>query len=73
MLNVLLISTEEGANVNKLAKLKIFGGKSSQKLFRSVKKVNKLEGSKNHSSIGCFDVSSVQSFFNFFLILLIIR
>ena len=43
ILDVLLTSTEESANVNKLTKFKISGEKSSQKIFRSLKKVNKLE------------------------------
>ena len=60
ILDVLLISREEGANVNKLTKFKIPGENSSQKLFRSVKKVNKLECSQNLSSTSCFDVSLVQ-------------
>ena len=50
ILDVLLTSTEEGANVNELTKVKISSEKSSQKFFRSVKKVNKLECSKNLSS-----------------------
>ena len=62
ILDVLLTSTEEGANVEKLTKFKMSGEKSSQKFFRSVKKVNKLECSKNLSSTSCLDVSSVQSF-----------
>ena len=33
----------EGANVNKLTTFKISGDKLSQKFFRFVKKVNKLE------------------------------
>ena len=73
ILDVLLTSTEEGANVNKLTKFKIPGEKSSQKFFRSVKKVNKLEYSKNLSSTSCLDVSLVQSFLSFFLFLLNIR
>ena len=72
ILDVLLISREEGANVNKLTKFKIPGENSSQKLFRSVKKVNKLECSQNLSSTSCFDVSLVQNFLSFFLFLLII-
>ena len=63
---------EEGANVNKLTKLKTFGENSSQKLFRFVKQVNKLECSKNLSSTICLDVSSVQIFVSFFLFVLII-
>ena len=59
ILEALLISTEEGANVNKLTKFKISGEKSSQKFFRSAKKVNKLECFKNLSSTSCLDVSSV--------------
>ena len=63
MLDVLLISTEEGANVNKLAKFKISGEKSSQKFFRSVRRVNKFKCPKKpYSSTSCLDVSSVQSF-----------
>ena len=53
---------EEGANVNKLNKFQISGEKSFQKFFSSVKKVYKLECSKNLSSTSCLDVSSVQSF-----------
>ena len=62
ILGILLTSMEEGANVYKLTKFKISGEKSSQKFFRSVKKVNKLECFKNHSSTSCLDVSLVQSF-----------
>ena len=39
ILEALLISTKEGANVNKLTKFKISGEKSPQKFFSSVKKV----------------------------------
>ena len=56
---------KNGTNVNKLAKFKI-SGKSSQKFFISVKKVNKLERSKNLSPTSCLDVSSVQSILRFF-------
>ena len=38
ILDVLLIPTEESADVNKLAKFEISGEKVSQKFFRSVKK-----------------------------------
>ena len=72
ILDVLQISTEEGANVNKLAKFKISGEKSSQKFFRSVKKVNKMEFPKNLPSTSRRDVSPVQSFSSFFLFLHII-
>ena len=72
ILDVLLISREEVAKVNKLTKFKIPGENSSQKLFRSVKKVNKLECSQNLSSTSCLDVSLVQNFLSFFLFLLII-
>ena len=72
VLDVLLISREEGANINKLTKFRIPGENASQKLFRSVKKVNKLECSQNLSSTSCLDVSLVQNFLNFFLFLLII-
>ena len=34
MLHALLMSIQEGANVNKLTKFKIFREKSSQKFFR---------------------------------------
>ena len=43
ILDILLTSTEEVSNINKLTKFKISGENSSQKFFRSVKKVNKLE------------------------------
>ena len=54
--DILLMSAEEGANLYKLVKFKISGEKSSQKFFGSVKKVNKLECSKNLSSTNfrCF-------------------
>ena len=63
ILEALLISMEEDANVNNLTKFEISGEKSSRKFFSSAKKVNKLECSKNLSSTSCLDVSSVQSFF----------
>ena len=46
ILDVLLTSAEEVSNINKLTKFEISGENSSQKFFRSVKKVNKLECSK---------------------------
>ena len=64
---------EKGDNVIKLTKLKISGENSSQKFFRSVKKVNKLESSKNPSSTSCLDVSLVQSFLRLFPLLLTIH
>ena len=62
IIDTLLTLTEEDANVNKLTKFKISGEKSSQKFFRSVKKVNKLECSKNLPLSSCLDVSLVQNF-----------
>ena len=46
ILNISLISMEEGLNVNKLTKFKRSEKKLSQKFFRSVKKVNKFECSQ---------------------------
>ena len=43
----------------------------SHKFYRSVKKVNILECSKNLSSTRCLDVSSVKSLLSFLLFLLI--
>ena len=57
---------------NKLAKFKISEENSSQKFFRSVKKVNEFECSKNLSSTSCLDVLSVKRFLSFFLFLFLI-
>ena len=66
ILEALLISMEEGTNVNKLTKFKISGEKLSQKFFSSVEKVYKLECSKNLSSTSCLDVCQYKVFKAFF-------
>ena len=67
ILEALLISTEEGATVNKLTKFKMPREKSSQKFVSYVKKVNKLEYSKNLSSTSWLDVSLVLRFLSFYI------